>query len=204
MEIHPSFAGLMNRLQAGDQDAAAEIFHRFANRLIQLARSRLNAQIRQKVDPEDVMQSVLKSFFHRQTEEAFVLGDWNNLWSLLVKITLRKCGGRVRYFKAVRRDMRRERPTHSLPDDSTASWQAIAREPTPSEAAILTETVQHLLSGLRERDRQIVSFRLQGAQNTEIARHVGCTERTVQRVLERLARRLRDSGENELGSCGRD
>ena len=52
----------MARLRAGDNAAAAEVFRRFANRLIGLARTHLDARVRQKVDPEDVMQSALKSF----------------------------------------------------------------------------------------------------------------------------------------------
>src|ERR1700682_2620479 len=108
MEIHPSFDGLMDRLQASDQNAAAKIFHRFANRLIGLARSRLAPQMRQKVDPEDVMQSVMKSFFRRQAKDAFAKGNWDSLWSLLSTIALRKCGHRIEYFQAARRDVRRE------------------------------------------------------------------------------------------------
>src|SRR5438874_1802198 len=61
----PSFAQLMARLQARDEAAAAEVFGRFGQRLIGLARQHLDMRVRQKVDPDDVMQSALKSFFLR-------------------------------------------------------------------------------------------------------------------------------------------
>src|SRR5208282_598146 len=50
MPPDPSFDALMNRLQAGDQDAAVQIFDRFTRRLIGLARAHLDTLIRQKVD----------------------------------------------------------------------------------------------------------------------------------------------------------
>src|SRR5262249_48959853 len=53
-----SFAELMTRLHQGDQEAARRIFQTFSQRLIALARSRLNGRIRVKTDPEDVMVSV--------------------------------------------------------------------------------------------------------------------------------------------------
>ena len=62
-----SFDDVMGRLRAGDQSAAAtEIFQRFARRLIGLARTRLDDRVRSKVDAEDVLQSVFRSFFVRQ------------------------------------------------------------------------------------------------------------------------------------------
>src|SRR5438105_690572 len=61
----PSFIDLNERLRAGDEDAAARVFELYGRRLIGLARSRLHERLRGKVGPEDVLQSVLKSFFCR-------------------------------------------------------------------------------------------------------------------------------------------
>jgi RNA polymerase sigma-70 factor (ECF subfamily) len=179
----------MARLRAGDQPAAAEVFHRFAERLIALARTRLDHRLRQKVDPEDILQSVYKSFFRRHRQGAFELAGWDGLWSLLTVLTLRKCGRwRVR-FRAECRDVDRETSLAALSE--SAGWQALAREPTPAEAAVLTDTVEHLLHSLEERDRAIVSLTLQGYSVAEVARQLGRPERTVFRVLERVKRRLR-------------
>src|SRR5262245_58097585 len=54
---------LVSRWRAGDQQAAAELFRRYASRLIALAQSRLSASMASRVDPEDVVQSVYRSFF---------------------------------------------------------------------------------------------------------------------------------------------
>ena len=120
MSPEPAFDALMERLRRGERQAAEEIFHRFARRLIGLARSRLEPAIRQKVDPEDVMASVFKSFFLRHAGGQFELDDWDGLWSLLTVITLRKCGHKVEHFRAARRDVKREVHAPDTADDSSA------------------------------------------------------------------------------------
>jgi RNA polymerase sigma-70 factor (ECF subfamily) len=185
-----AFEALMDRLRGGDEAAAAEVFRHFARRLIALAESRLSAQVRAKVDAEDILQSVFKSFFRRQAAGEFDLDSWDSLWSLLTVITLRKCGYHIRRWLAARRDVRHEAAPPAREGDSDANWQAISREPTPSEAAVLVETVAELLRGLDERDRQIVERSLQGESVGQISAGLGFSERTVLRVLQRVRKRL--------------
>jgi RNA polymerase sigma-70 factor (ECF subfamily) len=191
MAHDPAFEALMDRLRQGDEAAAAEVFRRFARRLIALAERRLSAQVRAKVDAEDVLQSVFKSFFRRQAAGDYELDSWDSLWSLLTVITLRKCGYRTRHFLAARRDVRHEasRPAAGKEDDA-ASWEGIARGPTPEEAALLAETVEQLFHGLDDDARRIVELALQGYKVPEISAQVGLAERTVYRVLERVRARL--------------
>jgi RNA polymerase sigma-70 factor (ECF subfamily) len=185
-----SFADLMARLRAGDEDAAATVFHRFARRLIGLARVRLDAQIRQKVDPEDVAQSVYRSFFLRHAEGQFELTNWDSLWGLLTVIAVRKCGRWHGHFHTQARNVAAEVSAQPVGDDSGSGWEALAREPSPAEAALLTETVQQLLAELEGRDREIVALALQGHTGVEISDRLGRPERTVYRVLKRVRKRL--------------
>lgn len=185
-----SFDDLMSRLRAGDSRAATELFDRFSQRLIALARSRLDRLIRRKEDPEDVLQSVFKSFFLRQEQGRWELLDsWDSLWGLLTVITLRKCGHRIEFFQAAKRDVTRE-VGEAPADASWVAWQAVASDPTPSEAAILAETVDQLLAGMEERDRPVLLLSLQGYSPAEISGRIGRTERTVYRVLERVRKKL--------------
>jgi len=190
MEDRDSFEVLMTRLKAGDDAAATEIFNRFARRLVGLARSRLDDRMRQKVDPEDVMQSAFKSFFRVQGDGKLEMANWDSMWAILTVITLRKCGHRVEYFHAARRDVSREVTPRRNSDDSVPSFQAIARDPTPSDAAMLEETVEQLLHGLEPREQEVVTLCLQGHTAAEISERVGRTERTVHRILERIRKRL--------------
>jgi RNA polymerase sigma-70 factor (ECF subfamily) len=179
----------MARLRAGDEAAATRVFDRFAQRLIALARSRLDARLRQKVDPEDVLQSVYNSFFQRQARGQLDPKDWESLWSLLTVITVRKCSRWRDHFRTQGRDVAAEVPAGPA-GESGVFWEAVAGEPGPEEAAILTETVEQVLHGLDERDRRLVVLCLQGHSQVEVSAELGCTERTVQRVLRRVRRRL--------------
>ncbi len=190
MSDDSSFDDLMNRLRAGDNEAANRIFELYAQRLIALARTRLDALTRRKVDPEDVLQSVFKSFFLRHANGKFDLANWDSLWGMLVVITLRKCGRNVKYFHAARRAVQREIEAQPAPDDSDPGWEAVAHEPTPDEAAMLAETVQDLMKTLDERERQVVTLRLQGYSTREISAQVGRTERTVHRLMAQATRKL--------------
>ena len=185
-----SFAELTDRLRAGEDAAAREIFQRYTRQLIALARRRFNRVIGAKVDPEDVVQSAYKSFFRRYGGGKLEAGGWNGLWGLLTLITLRKCADRVGYYQAECRDASRE---VSPPQSSQAreSWQeAVSREPTPLEAAMLDETVGQLLCALEEDERPILELSLQGYTVQEISRQLGRAERSVRRLRERIRKRL--------------
>lgn len=189
-EARNSFDDAIRRLDAGDNDAAAEIFRRFSRRLRGLAQSRLSQKAKQKVDPEDITQSVFRSFFVKQRVGRFQLDGWEGLWALLVVITLRKCGRRVATYAAACRDLRREMPARFSADDTHDAWDTVTRDPTPQEAAELAETLEHLMQGMDERSQNILSLRLQGYSILEISERVGRTERTVHRALAGIRQRL--------------
>src|SRR5262245_43765371 len=195
MPAEESFEEVMGRLRAGDQAAGAEVFARYARRLIALARLHLDGRLRQKVDPEDILQSVFKSFFLRQGRGEFDLGSWDSLWALLSVIALRKCGRQCDHFNALCRDVSREVPPPAS-EESDASWQALARDPTPAEAALLAETVELLLRDLKEREREIVSLALQGYTAAAISAQVNRPRRTVYPLLDRIKKRLRAGSQN--------
>lgn len=199
MQPDSSFADLMARLRQGDQEAAHRIYEAFTRRLIALARTRLDGSLRQKEDPEDIVQSALASFFRRQSSDPYELTSWESLWGLLATITLRKCGHHVEYYLAQCRDIRRETTLpETAKEDSVTPWQALAREPTPSEAAVLRDTLERLLHDLHERERTIVLLALEGFSVAEISRQVGRSESFVRRrVLDRVRERWRRLSEGK-------
>jgi RNA polymerase sigma-70 factor (ECF subfamily) len=186
-----SFEDVMARLRAGDADAAATVFDRFAGRLVALARTRLDARLRTKVDPEDVLKSVYKSFFLQQAVGQLKPVGWDSLWTLLTVLTVRKCGRWRERFGTLGRAVGRE--IEASEGDGRSGWEleALAGEPGPEEAAELADLVESLLRDLEGRDRDIVSLRLQGYTPAEIACQLNRPERTVFRVLDRVKKSLR-------------
>ena len=192
MSMSESFAVLMDRLRSGEDEAAREVFARFAGRLMGLARRHLDARLAVKVDPEDVVQSAYKSFFVRQREGGLEVGTWDNLWGVLTMITLRKCADRAAYYRAGKRDVGRE--VAGGADDSgpgVAADVALDRDPSPDEAAVLAETVEALFRAIDDPDeRAILELSLQGFTAGEIADQLGRAERSVRRLRERVRKRL--------------
>jgi RNA polymerase sigma-70 factor (ECF subfamily) len=180
----------MARLQAKDGDAAREMFQRYARQLLALARRQFGAGLRHKVDPESVVQSAYKSFFHRCGQGKLEVETWNGLWGLLTLITLRKCANRVEYHRAQCRGAARE--VAGPPGaESEVPWPETAgREPTPLEAAVLNETVEQLLSSLDEKQRPVLELSLQGYTTREISEQLGRAERTVRLLREGVRKRL--------------
>lgn len=203
MVQNDSFAQLMVRLKDGDEAAATEVFGRFIRRLIVLASHQFDSWIRNRVDLEDVVQSAYKSFFVSHGQGRFELADWDGLWGLLAVITLRKCYRKRDYLMAERRNVAREVPYGPPNDEGRESgsswWEAVDREPTPLETAMLTETVERLLESLERPEREIVELSLQGYTTPEIASRLGRSRRTVRRVRERVKDYLFHLQDSDVG-----
>jgi RNA polymerase sigma-70 factor, ECF subfamily len=184
-----SFADFLARLHSQDDTAAQELFTRFTRQLIALALRHIDGGLRHKVESEDVVQSAYKSFFLRYGAGNVDLANWNSLWGLLAIITVRKCAERAAYHRAERRDAARE--VAQSRGDEVGPWlEPFGREPTPPEAAVLTETVSQLLSGLDLDERPVLELSLQGYTTREISERLGRAERTVRLLREGVRRRL--------------
>jgi RNA polymerase sigma-70 factor (ECF subfamily) len=185
-----SSAMLVTRWRNGDQLAAAELFRRYANRLVGLARAQLSRKVAKRVDAEDVVQSVYRSFFADARDGRYDIQRGGDLWRLLVTITLCKVRNQAKHTGRAKRAVEREQGFGS--EDSLLGIQPdlLARGPTPVDAVALTDELEQLMEGLDSSDRRIVELRLQGYKLAEIAVLVQRSQRTVCRVLEEVKQRL--------------
>jgi DNA-directed RNA polymerase specialized sigma24 family protein len=197
MEQQPSQPDLAELLRRGDPAAGALLWQRYAERLIALARQHLDQRLRGKVDPEDMEQSVFRTFLRRHAEGQWDLTDENGLWHLLVRITLRKCQRRLEQFLAARRDVRREAEAAEdgqLPPDA---------EPTPEEAALFAEATETVMSRLgSEVKRNIFRLSLQGYSIMEVSERLGYYERGVERVRAEIRSLLQAMMADDCPSAG--
>lgn len=182
-----AFEELMARVRAGDSAAETLVLRRYARRLVGLAARRFDGWIRDRIDVEDAVLSACKSFFLRCRQDAFAVADWDELWTILAMITLRKCSQRREHARAARRDAARER---SGPEAEGLKGLIPDRGPTPEEAAMLSEMVEQLFRTTEPVDRPIVEQILMGHTAEEVAARCDCSVRTVGRVRQRARQRL--------------
>ena len=97
---------LVDRWRAGDQQAARQLFDRYAARLMALARRQIGRRIAGRVDPEDVVQSVFRTFFERVKAGQFRIEEQDDLGKLLVRITVHKTLRKVQFHQAAKREQR--------------------------------------------------------------------------------------------------
>ena len=189
---------LLAQWRDGSQQAAEELFRRYVDRLMALARSRLSEQMAGRIDPEDVVQSAYRSFFVGAREGRFEVQRGGDLWRLLVAITLHKLRGQVDYHTADKRSVASEQA-----QDYAAGMPPVpllSREPSPLEAVTLWDEVEQMLRELDPLPRQVLELRLQGHNQAEIAVALRCSQRTVIRVLKRIKQQLEERSATPPGA----
>ncbi|MCA9078179.1 MAG: hypothetical protein KDA93_24330 [Planctomycetaceae bacterium] len=175
---------LLAKWKHGDEAAAEVIFDRYVDRLIALAGSRMNKKLQRRVAPDDVVQSVMNSFFNRVRDGRFELEESGDLWRLLAAITIKKVLGKVEFHQAQKRTIDAEASMTANLNSIGLTPEAIAREPSGSEVIAVTEELSRVIDCLQPIHRQMLELRLTGHDTSEIAEQTGRSERTVRRVLE--------------------
>jgi RNA polymerase sigma factor (sigma-70 family) len=191
----------IDELRSADDAAAQKIWNHFVSRLYELGRKKLRPETRRVYDEEDAAQSAFHSVCIGIRAGRFPdLHDRDSLWRLLVVITARKVAHRQRYDRQERRDVRRtvseEIFAKSAQESAFAGLDAVClREPTADFAAEFVETCERLFEDLKDPAlRQVVTLRMEGHTDSEIAETLNCSRRTVQRRLEVIRRHWNPSG----------
>jgi len=181
----------IDRLKAGDPDAAQQLWERYFRRLVGLARKKLRAAPRRAADEEDVALSAFDSFCRGAEQDRFPrLNDRFDLWQLLVLLTARKAYDLAQHERRQKRGGGAVLDEAALPRlvDSSARGapleQIEAPEPTPAFAAQVAEECRRLLDRLDNAElRNVALLKVEGYGNEEIAAKLGCGLRTVERRL---------------------
>ena len=181
-----TIASLLQRCRGGDEQAAVQLFHAYALRLTQLAEQHLSQKLSSRLDGDDVVQSVFRTFFRRSADGEFQIDSSGQLWRLLVKITLAKVRTESRQQTAQKRT-----PLAEVADGPFWLAEALAREPSPEEAVALLDQIEALLRGLQPQFGVVLEMRLHGYSVADIATHLSLSRQAIYRMLDLLQRRLR-------------
>jgi DNA-directed RNA polymerase specialized sigma24 family protein len=180
----------VDAVRAGDQEAARQLWRRYFESLVRLARSKLQSRARGAADEEDVALSAFDSFYGGMARGRFPdLSDRDDLWRMLVTITARKASDQNRWESQQKRGGGRVRRESDLlagtEPEGDGLAQIVGAEPSPEFAAMVADECARRLQGLPDESlRQVALLKMEGYLNEEIATRLGCGLRTVARKLE--------------------
>jgi RNA polymerase sigma-70 factor, ECF subfamily len=187
---------LIDLWRQGDENAARQIVEGYLDRLVILARRHLHQRLAPRIDPEDIVQSVFRTFFSRVKDGQFVFSEQDDLTKLLVRITLNKTLRQVAFHRAAKRNPGLETANDEGHHDRLQGLLAV--EPTPEATVAFIDQLEHLLGQLQPQERQILELRLQGYSNEEIAQKLGIYDRKIRRVIEHVRAIAKRDGMNPL------
>jgi RNA polymerase sigma-70 factor, ECF subfamily len=176
---------LLQRLRHGEESAATALYLRYARRLLALAQARTSSDLAAKEEADDIVQSVFKSFFRKASAGLYDVPEGEELWNLLLVITINKIRAKGNYHRAAKRDMRLAAGEQPL--------EAVAADEGGNDAALteLRMVIDEILKGLPEKSAEIVELRIAGNEVNDIVARVRRSKRTVERVLQDFRERLR-------------
>jgi RNA polymerase sigma factor (sigma-70 family) len=191
-----SFAELIGRVRAGDQEAAASLVRRYEPAIRRAVRIRLSdSRMGRVLDSMDICQSVLASFFVRAAMGQYELHEPAQLLQLLATMARHKLADQVDRERAGRRDNRRVAAGGDV-------QQAQSRAAGPGEQVAARELLQEVHRRLSSAERQLMDLRNQGLEWAEIGAKLGASPEALRKRLARAADRV--AQELELDECGHE
>ena len=142
---------LLSGVRNGDEQAATELFNRYVDRLIELARSQLSPELARRFDPEDVVQSAYRSFFRLPRADRCKLRKDEELWHLLAAITVNKARRAAERHRARKRTVELESRTAKEADPCAVSPEA-SRKPACSSSTTIRKSVRSYAQRSKARD----------------------------------------------------
>jgi RNA polymerase sigma-70 factor (ECF subfamily) len=185
VQTSTSDRSLLRRLQHGQADASTELYLRYAERLHALTAAQSGPDLAQRVDPEDIVQSVFRTFFRRASLGHYVVPDGEEIWKLLLVIALNKVRATSQFHRAAKRDVRR------TARGAAFDWAVESRAGRDEVAlSFLRMVIEEVLQDLPEAHRRMVELRIEGHEVNEIAAAAQRSKRSVERVLQDFRQRL--------------
>ncbi len=169
-------------VKEGDSFAARQLWERYFEKLVRLARRQLKDSPRRVADEEDIALGALDSFCRAAQLGRFPnLADRDSLWRLLIRMTTRKAVDLIRYNARQKRKVSGE----SAIADAIELEMVASKTPTPEFAATMADECRRLLELLGDKDLQTIAVaKMEGFKNAEIAKKLDCSISSVKRQLQ--------------------
>lgn len=176
----PTDQSLLRRFRRGDQDGATQLYLRYAPRVRALVKAKSSPDLARRLDADDIVQSVFRSFFQGVTHGYYDVPAGEELWKLFLVIALNKIRAAGNYHRAGKRDVRMTaggEALHQVPDD-------LRRD--DASLAFLEIVIDETLARLPTTHRSMVEMRIEGHDVEEIAARTARSRRTVERVVRKF------------------
>jgi RNA polymerase sigma factor (sigma-70 family) len=183
-EAEQDFKQLMQRVLAGSSDATRELLRRYGPHLLRIVRRKLHRNLRSKFDSLDFVQAVWASFFASDLRD-YRFDRPEALAGFLANLARNKVVDAVRQRQTDKYNVNQE---HSLDRSETRRAAGLAaRQATPSQVAVANEQWDRWLQDLPPHYQRILVLLRQGSNHRQIAEELGVNEKTVRRLLSKLA-----------------
>jgi DNA-directed RNA polymerase specialized sigma24 family protein len=186
----------IDELSDGNQQAAQQLWQQICLRLLAFSRLKLDEQTRRLYDENDAANSAFYSLCCGLTDGRLKAENRDALWGLLSVITTRKISAQRRFLNRQKRGGGMERGESGFAEYGDIGINAIgSNQQTPDVLVEVSESCDQLLDALSDQTmKKIVLLKFQGVTNVEVAGVLKCTQRTVERKLERIRRIWVDAG----------
>ena len=189
MAMEADFSSLIDRIRAGDSDAATQLVAEYESAVRVAVRARLfDPGMRRQFDSMDICQSVLASFFVRVAAGQYDLQRPAQLVALLTKMAQNKLAWHVRHNLRQRRDVRRS-------ESPEANVQIFcSNEPDPVRQMQSKELLEATWQRMDAQLRQMATRRVAGQTWEQVATAMGGTvaarKKQFHRGIGEIARAL--------------
>lgn len=176
---------LLRRFRSGEQDAATALYVRYSQRLQALAKKQTGADLQARFDPEDVVQSVFRTFFRRAAAGYYDVPPGDELWRLLLVLALHKVRDLAVYHRAQKRDVAK---TWEVDEQRDLDPKVSSEDQLAFDG--LRIIVRDVIHELPTSNQKIIELRIEGHTVAEIANQTERSNRTVERTLQSFRKQL--------------
>jgi RNA polymerase sigma-70 factor (ECF subfamily) len=168
---------LLRRLRNGNENAATQLYLRYSDRLLRLARTRCSSDLALCLEADDIVQSVFASFFRGVSKGYYDVPPGEELWNLLLVIALNKIRAKGNFHRAAKRDTR-------LTLGGDVLEESGCEQGSESGLTFLRLVIDEALEQWPPEHVQMIVLRIEGYDVREIAGRTRRSKRTVERVLQ--------------------
>jgi DNA-directed RNA polymerase specialized sigma24 family protein len=193
IQTEPDVQLLVDRMRAGDREAAAEFLERFGPRIRRRVRGKLPVHMRRLIDSQEILSTLgrrLDRFVASGRVRANTTGE---LWSLVFRMTDNSLIEKARLFRSLET---REGEDGEFAQRVLGRLREVERGDLDAPLIEIDAALRSLGPGV---ERQITTMWLNGHTFAEIGAELGMKEATARKRWESIRHRLRDLFES--GGC---